>query len=414
MQRLEQDIGFEMLSHASHVRVSRFTRRIRLLHWYNALLILTLYTLGISQIIELSNIGLESINDLRPVHFKVGIAWIVGVPVFIVIARIKSAKERDVISSDQLVVKQHIFLYLSSTIMALMGLTGLAMYLLRDVNVPEARSILLTLHGFIAFSYLPVLCFHIYLAVLQRESRQSLRTMITDVRLKYLIHNHIPNLRCLLTDKEGVLLLHGNVMEVSLIGFKVKIKSGAWQKKVTLGDFTYVEFLHPDMADTLRLKVRVISSYLQEKELRAELKFRMSLQEAARVLLSKALFFRALFLARRTHPRLSCNLPVEVSSENSLSLGLVVDFCKGGMGFIVPQNLSKGCLVNVQLTLKNPALSLNVDGRVIVKEQVSDNDWSYGISFTKLTRKQKKHILEVLMHIRIQRRTKELNISYRN
>ncbi len=414
MQRLEQDIGFEMLSHASHVRVSRFTRRIRLLHWYNALLILTLYTLGISQVVELLNIGLESIADLRPMHFKVGLAWLGGVPVFIIIARIKSAKERDVISSDKLVVKQRIFLYASSIVMALMGFTGLAMYLLRDVNVPEVRSILLTLHGFIAFSYLPVLSFHIYLAVLQRESRQSLRTMITDVHLKYLIHNYIPNLRCLLTNKEGVLLLHGCVVEISLIGFKVKIKRGDWQKKVILSDFNYVEFLHPDMADTLRLKVRVISSYLQEEELRAELKFRMSLQETARVLLGRALFFRALFLARRTHPRLSCNLPVQVFSEHTHSLGLVVDFCKGGMGFIVPDNLKKGCLVSIQLALKNPKLSLSVEGRIIVKEQITDHDWSYGISFTKLTRRQKKHILEVLMHIRIQRRIKEFNISFRH
>jgi len=409
MQRLEQDVGFEMLSHASRVKVSRFTRRIRLLHWYNAASIICLYALGISQLFELSGMGLYVLQDLRPIHFKLGIAWLIGVLILTVIARVKPAHQRDVISTDKLVVKQRIFLYASSIIMTLMALTGLAMYLLRGINVPEVRSILLTLHGLIAFSYLPVLSFHIYLALLQRDSRQSLRTMITDVRLKYLIHNHIPNLRCLLTDNEGVLLIQGCINEISLIGFHVKIKKGQWQQQVSLNNLNYVELLHPDLDQALRLKVRVINSHPSQGELRAEVKFRTSLQVTAEALLSRALFFRALFLARRTHPRLSCNLPVEIEYDGKPLVGLVVDFCKGGMGFVVPVNLKKGCLIQVKIKLINPGLSLNVSGKILVKETITANDWCYGLSFSKLDRSQKKQILEVLMHLRIQRRLKELN-----
>ncbi len=409
MQRLEQDVGFEMLSHASRVKVSRFTRRIRLLHWYNAISIITLYILGISQIFELRGMGLFAMQDLRPFHFKLGIAWLAGVLILTLIARIKPAHQRDVIATDKLVVKQRIFLYASSIIMVLMAMTGLSMYLLRGIDVPEVRSILLTLHGLIAFSYLPVLSFHIYLALLQRDSRQSLRTMITDVRLKYLIHNHIPNLRCLLTDHEGVLLIQGCVSEISLIGLHVKIKSGHWQQQVSLNDLTYVELLHPDLEQTIRLKVRVISSLPCQGGLRAEVKFRTSLQVTAEALLSRALFFRALFLARRTHPRLSCNLPVQLEYEGKPLVGLVVDFCKGGMGFVLPVNLKKGSLIQVMIKLSNPGLMLEVDGKILVKETITANDWCYGLSFTKLNRSQKKQVLEVLMHIRIQRRLKELN-----
>ncbi len=411
MQHLEQDVGFEMLSHASRVKVSRFTRRIRLLHWYNAISIITLYFLGINQLIELSNMGLYTLSDWRPIHFNVGLVWIVGLLALTFIARIKPAQQRDVIATDKLVVKQRIFLYASSIIMALMAATGLSLYLLRGVNVPEMRSILLTLHGFIAFSYLPVLSFHIYLALIQRDSRQSLLTMVTDVRLKYLIHNNIPNLRCLLTDNEGVLLIQGCVSEISLLGFQVTIKAGNWQQQIRLNDLTGVEFLHPDLDEPLHLKIRVLHSHPAGEELKAELKFRSSLQLTAELLLSRALFFRALFLARRTHPRLSCNLPVELVHDGNPLVGLVVDFCKGGMGFVIPISLKKGSTIQVKIKLSNPELSLQLSGKILVKESITANDWCYGLSFNRLSRRQKIEVLEVLMHLRIQRRLKELNFS---
>jgi cytochrome b subunit of formate dehydrogenase len=85
--------------------------------------------------------------------------------------------------------------------MAFMAFSGSLLALLRPYDIPQLRSIILLLHSFIAFAYLPLLAAHIYLAILQRDSRQSLRTMISDVQIKYLIHNHIPKLQCGLSDQ---------------------------------------------------------------------------------------------------------------------------------------------------------------------------------------------------------------------
>ena len=406
MRPLEQDIGFEMLASSIKVKVSRFTRRIRLLHWYNAAMILTLYALGIHQVFLLSNIGFYSVTDLRPIHIQVGLAWVSGVLILGVVSRINPANKRDVIVADKLVIKQRIFLYASTILMLLMAFTGVTMHLMRPYNIPGIRSILLTIHGLIAFSYLPVLSFHIYLAILQRDSRQSLKTMVMDVYLKYLIHNSIPNLQCWLSDSERVVFVHGRITEISLIGFHVRMNKGKWQDKTALNELTNVEFQHCDLEEPLRMAVQIVCDHQEPNQdtICVEFKFQVSLQDSARILLSRALFFRALFLARRNHPRLACNYPVIVSAKDKGSMGQMVDLSHGGMGLMVPLNLNKGCKITVSITLKNPPISFEAKGKIMVKEKLSANDWSYGLCFGKLPSKQFVQIMKLINHARISRR----------
>lgn len=406
MRPLEQDLGFEMLSQSIKVKVSRFSRRIRLLHWYNAGMILTLYTIGIHQFFSLNDMGFYGIPDLRVTHIHVGLFWVTGVLILAGVAQIKPANQRDVIVADKLVIKQRIFLYASTILMLLMAFTGISQYLMRPYNVPGIRSILLTLHGVIAFCYLPVLSFHIYLAILQRESRQSLKTMIMDVYLKYLIHNSIPNLQCWLSDNEQVIFVHGRITEISLVGFHVRMKKGKWQTKTPLNELVNVEFQHADIGEPLRMAVEIVCDHQEANQdtICVEFKFQVSLQDSARILLSRALFFRALFLARRNHPRLACNYPVIVNAKDKGSLGQMVDLSHGGMGLMVPLNLNKGCKITVSITLKNPPISFEAKGKIMVKEKMSSNDWSYGLCFGKLPSKQFVQIMKLINHARISRR----------
>ncbi len=406
MRPLEEDLGFEMLASSIKVKVSRFTRRIRLLHWYNAGMILTLYTLGLHQVFVLNNIGFYGVSDWRPTHIQVGLFWVSGVILLGIIARINPAKKRDVIVADKLVIKQRIFLYSSTILMLLMAFTGITMYLIRPYNIPGIRSILLTVHALIAFSYLPVLSFHIYLAILHRDSRQSLKTMVKDVYLKYLIHNSIPDLYCWLSDNERVVFVHGRITEISLLGFHVRMKKGKWQDKTALNELTNVEFQHLDIEEPLRMAVQIICD-LQEADkdtICIEFKFKVSLQDSARILLSRALFFRALFLARRNHPRLAGNYPVIVTAIDKGSLGQMVDISPGGMGLMVPLNLNKGCKITVNIDLKNPPISFEAIAKIVVKEKISSHDWSYGICFGKLPSKQLVQIMKLINHARVSRR----------
>ena len=79
MATLNTDIGFEVLAQAKKVKVSRFSIRIRIMHWFNAAMIITLYYLGFSQLFELSEMNFLGIPDTRPTHFQVGQIWVGGI-----------------------------------------------------------------------------------------------------------------------------------------------------------------------------------------------------------------------------------------------------------------------------------------------------------------------------------------------
>jgi cytochrome b subunit of formate dehydrogenase len=409
-QPLHQHVGFEVLAEDDRIKVSRFSRRIRLLHWFNAIAIISLYTLGIQSIVS-SIISLQvALSDLRLWHIILGISWIIGIPILWLISQIQVQRKRSSVISDQLIIKQRLFLFTSVGLMIFMALSGSVLTLLRPYDIPQLRSIILLLHGFIAFAYLPLLATHIYLAIIQRDSRQSLRTMISDVQIKYLIHNHIPKLRCGLSDHEGILFIKGDISEINLRGFHAKIELGNWQKCILLDQLVYVSFQHPELTEELILPISIYSDNVKDDCLHVNFNFSLPLQEVSRQLLSRGIFFRALFLARRHSPRLSCNYPITISHGKQTMIAQAIDIGLGGMGIIVPLRLSKGDSIKIHLELKNPAINWQAKGLIVVKSHIRNNDYSYGLCFKNLNKSESQQLSTILLNIKNQQSNK--NIRY--
>ena len=396
-----QQVGFEVLAEEDRINVSRFSRRIRLLHWFNAFSIITLYGLALQSLIS-SNIYLPSPwDDLRSWHISVGIIWIIGIPILWLISRLQ-VKKRPSVISDQLIIKQRVFLITSITLMILMAFSGSLLALLRPYDIPQLRSIILLIHGFIAFTYLPLLATHIYLAILQRDSRQSLRTMIADVQIKYLIHNHIPNLKCGLSDEENILYIKGDISEINLRGFHAKIQLGHWQENISLNQLVRVSFQHAELNEDVSLPVFIYSDYTEDDFIHISFHFDLSLQEVSRQLLSRGLFFRALFLARRLNPRLNCNYPITIKFKEQKIIAQATDIGSGGMGISAPIRLSRGDKVQVILKLKNPVINWQVEALVVVKSAINNHDYSYGLCFKNLKKSEYHQLMNVLKQIKSQ------------
>lgn len=405
-QPLHQHVGFEILAEEERIKVSRFSRRIRLLHWFNAIAIIGLYSLAMHSLVS-SNIMFDFyLADLRSWHITLGISWIIGIPILWLTTRFRVHRNRSSITSDQLIIKQRLFLFTSVGLMIFMAFSGSLLALLRPYDIPQLRSIILLLHGLVAFSYLPLLATHIYLAILQRDSRQSLRTMISDVQIKYLIHNHIPKLHCGLSDEEGILFIKGKVSEINLRGFHAHIEQGSWQKSISLNQLVHVAFQHPELTDELILPVSIYSDYVKDGCLHVNFNFNLPLQEASHQLLSRGVFFRALFLARRHSPRLNCNYPIEITYAEQHYVAQAIDIGLGGMGIIVPLRLPKGSLINIHLELKNPVVNWYVTGLIVVKSHIRNNDYSYGLCFKNLNKSEIQQLSTVLLNIKNQQSNK--------
>lgn len=396
-----QQVGFEILAEEDRINVSRFSRRIRLLHWFNAFSIIGLYVLAIHSIISSSIYTQIHWPDLTTWHITLGIIWLIGIPILWLISRLQVRRRPSVIS-DQLIIKQRVFLITSVSLMTLMAISGSSLALLKPYDVPQLRSIILLLHAFIAFAYLPLLSIHIYLAIIQRDSRQSLRTMIADVQIKYLIHNHIPNLKCGLSDQEKILYIKGDISEINLRGFHARIQLGNWQDNIALNQLVYVSFQHAELNEDISLPVVIYSSYTEEDYIHITFHFNLSLQEVSRQLLSRGLFFRALFLARRLNPRLNCNYPITIIYQDQNVIAQAIDIGSGGMGIVAPIRLSKGEKVHIKLKLKNPAINWQVDALVVVKSVVNHHDYSYGLCFKGLKKSEYQQLSNVLNQIKSQ------------
>lgn len=406
---LHQHVGFEVLPEQDRVRVSRFSRRIRILHWFNAITIISLYALAIQSLVTSIN-GLPfALPDLRSWHIGIGLSWIIGIPTLWFFSQLQLQKKRSAVVSDKLIIKQRLFLYTSITLMIFMAFSGSLLAFLRPYNVPELRSILLLLHAFIAFSYLPLLATHIYLAIIQRESRQSLRTMFSDVYIKYLIHNHIPKLQCGLSNQEKILFIKGHVSDINLRGFHVIIEQGSWQNCIALDQLVNVEFQHAELTEELSLPIYIHSHYVKDNHLHVNFNFNLSLQENAHQLLSRGLFFRALFLARRHHPRLSCHYPITISHKNQSIIAQAVDIGSGGMGIIAPLRLVKGDKVKIDLQIKNPMIDWHIEALVVVKSHIQNHDYCYGLCFKNIKKREHKQLVKLITHTKNQQVQKNIN-----
>jgi len=407
---LHQHVGFEVLPEHDRIKVSRFSRRIRVLHWFNAIAIISLYCLALHSLIASIKDVPFILQDLRNWHILIGISWIIGIPLLWLFSTLQLHKNRSAIVSDQLIIKQRLFLYTSIILMLIMALTGSLLTFLRPYNIPELRSILLLLHGFIAFSYLPLLAIHIYLAILQRESRQSLRTMFSDVYIKYLIHNHIPKLQCGLSNQENILFIKGEVSDINLRGVHIIIEQGSWQENIGLDQLVNIEFQHTELNDKLSMPVIIQSHYIKDRYLHVSFHFDSTLQENAYQLLSRGLFFRALFLARRNHPRISCHYPITLCHNNNEVVAQAIDIGSGGMGIIAPLHMATGDKIQVTLKIKNPIINWQIDALIVVKSHIKNHDFSYGLCFKNIKNNEYKQLSKILTHTKNQQANR--NIHY--
>jgi hypothetical protein len=167
---------------------------------------------------------------------------------------------------------------------------------------------------------------------------------------------------------------------------------------IRLNQLTTVEFQHPELSTGLQLPVLVYSDCNKDNQLHINFNFNLTLQESAQYLLTKGLFFRALFLARRHHPRLSCHYPISILHNEQQRLAHVIDIGLGGIGIISPLNLLQGDRIKLLLQLKNPQTDLHIEALIVVKAHLKNQDFSYGLCFINLKKQQLKQLSIVLSH----------------
>jgi c-di-GMP-binding flagellar brake protein YcgR len=148
------------------------------------------------------------------------------------------------------------------------------------------------------------------------------------------------------------------------------------------------------------LPISIYSDYVKDDCLHVNFNFKLPLQEVSHQLLSRRVFFRALFLARRHYPRLSCHYPITIHHDEQNMIGQAIDIGLGGMGIIVPLQLSKGNKVHIYLQLKNPVIDWHVEALIVVKSHIKNNNYSYGLYFKNLKKSESQQLSKVLTHIK--------------
>ncbi len=398
---LSTNVGYELIEGEHPVRVTRFSKRIRLLHWFNAVCILTLYVLAALQLFEITTVPPQA-ADTRPLHVQTGLIWIMVMPCLLFLASLKNSNKRKRrIVSEKLVIKQQLFLWASVLFILVAGLTGLLLYLTQNIEIPAFRNLILAIHGLAAILYLPVLLFHIYLALFHIHSKHSLKTMFFDVYIEHLVHNYIPDLTCMLTDDEGIIMLKGEVMHMSISGFEIKIPEGNWEGKLEFSEFTHATFLHDELKNGAMIKVSLSEVFTSGGYVNASFTYPMSIQESAREILSHALFFQYLFLQQRKHPRLTCNYPVMLYTEQQMTMGLLVNLSLGGASVLAPIACPKNANVRLVLNLRNPDVDLELSGNIVLTEKASEHDYFYAVNFPDSNDEQLLNIKKILHYLNV-------------
>ncbi|MBF0238821.1 MAG: PilZ domain-containing protein [SAR324 cluster bacterium] len=393
-------IGLELLAPEDTVIISRFAPRIRWLHWFNATMILLLYTLGISQIVELRHVGDFLARDTRWWHITIGIFWMTGSGILsLIVLQNPTGKGGESIVSDKMIVKQWLFLLLSVVVITLMSITGITLYFLRPHDLPGLKSVLIALHGLFAVLYLPLLGYHIYLGTINTDTRYSLSTMLVDVHLQGVIHNFISGLTCRLSDEESILFVDGTVEHVSILSFEARIKTGSWEKWVDLKQMTIVDFVHPSLSGPVRLPVRLDTRLHMGDHLLVNFNYAISHQESARLLLSHAIFFRKLFLEQRFAPRHSCNIPVSGHTLNDNFEGILVDMSVGGVGLLTHFKIKPKTWAWVNIESEALSSPLTLGGRIMTRKK-QNKQWVYGLKFMDLSTKEHDLLDRLLLYVK--------------
>ncbi len=316
-----KDIGFELLLPEEYIPISRFPLKIRWLHWINAFFIIVLLILGIVQIFELSFIGHFDSQDFRTIHWITGLLWIATLVImsFSLIFRDKFNVKQGV-ASDKLIIKQRYFLMFSIGFIFFMLASGLGLFFLRESEAPTVRNMLLVLHFLMAIAYVPALLIHIYLGTMKQETKRSLRTMLSDINMEYALHMPIEGLQCQVTDQDETLSLQADVIDISITRFRAKVKMGYWQEWIDLSKMSFVTFIHKDLNRPVKLPIHPPALVEHADHCVLKCKYDLPTQESARILLSRAFFFRKLFLEEDGAFRQTVDEFIRLRNHDSKSL----------------------------------------------------------------------------------------------
>lgn len=395
MIRLNQDTGFDILANDNPITISRFPLRIKLLHWFNALMIISLYVLALIQITTIYGDLTPNSIDYRSIHVLIGKIWAVGLVVFI-FARIVTRKKEKVFLTGKLIIKQRVFLWVTVSTIIFMATTGLTLHFTQYKNIPEAHTILLALHGLVAGLFLLVIIFHICIALFKKDSHKALRTIFTDVKIKHLVHSNIPSLTCSLSDNDTIFSLNYKVAHISIVDFQVDIPEGNWQSYFDLNTLNFVEFYHKELVTPLKMKISSVEHYSQNGFVHALFSFSPDIQSNAQSLMSKAVFFQYLYLQKRIYPRLTCHLPTMIYTEEGEYLGEMVNLSINGGGLLLPVKLPVNTRLRLVVVLRHPVYHLDIEGKIVIRNRINNYDWSYGINFNHDQENQIAQISKIL------------------
>lgn len=393
-------LDYEVLSAQDCFMVDRFPARIRFLHWFNAIVVFFLYYLAIKQVIELREISHLVSEDTRGLHTRIGLFWITSVSALSLLSWWNiTIFTRHGIVTEKLFIKQKMFYFATMIILSLMGITGILLVNYQNEDLPFLRSTLLIIHFFLGLIYIPMLIVHLYLAMINKNTRRSLRTMLMSIKVDYVSQMPLKDLTCRLTDSEGVVQVAAEVVDISLRRFRVKLPEGRWQRVTRVEFMDTAYFIHPDMNKDLRIPINYSKSLYKHGYYIIHFEFATSLHESAKILLGRACFFKALFLDQRRSPRYRYQGQLRCKYREEWIDGQANDLSVGGISFTSAKKVPTKTLVDLELKFQSQ--SFTVKGRILFNNKKGPKSYLHFVRFLNLTKVQHDIIADHLDEILI-------------
>ena len=393
-------LGYDILEPKDHILVARFPKRIRALHWINSLFIFALYYLGTMQIIELTSLGQFDTKDNRDIHEILGFIWAFltislsllswwNIPIF----------KRKGIVTDKLFIKQKLFTYASIVFAILMGFTGILLFLLQDETAAFLKSILLMLHLLIALAFIPMLIVHLYLAIINKNTRRSLKTMVMSIKVDYISQMPLLGLECALYEKKEPVSLTTSVVDISLKELRVKIKKGKWEKIFKIENMDLAHLQHKDIKSTLKMPIQFYNKKTKHDMVIVTFNYSISILESAKKLLGHAALYKILFLTQRKTPRFNVIENIKIKANEKEHDGTTSSLSVGGFSFHCKEKIEVKSKVEAEFIFDSKKIAY--EATILIRRLTVRNTYAYHLSFNEMTDDQydslKGHLDDLLI-----------------
>jgi len=162
------------------VRVLRFSRTERAVHWVNAFGFLFLLATGLILYLPRLSTAVGRRPLIKDLHFWGGIGWVSALVLVALLGDrrglLRTWREVETLRHDRFNVGQKVNALLNAAFLILFLVSGLLLWLgERDTRFRFASTV--TLHDALLYSSLILLVGHLYLAVIHPTTRHSLRGM---------------------------------------------------------------------------------------------------------------------------------------------------------------------------------------------------------------------------------------------